>query len=137
MRFKIARKRLLEEQDIRHLIQMNRITRLIHKDTFSSRQRRTVDYAHRYVITQSDVRNAKIMNEDHERHAAPKIANVEECMKGYDPHNCRTDRRLLYEVTGRRISAKDFIDSGTSSDEIDEDMPDLPCFNYTEEPAFA
>ena len=80
------------------------------------RQRRTVDYSHRYIITSQDVQRAKITAEDHERHAAPKIAEVDEVMDGFDPQNCVKDRRLLYEVTGKRMFAREFVDDESSEE---------------------
>ena len=57
-------------------------------------------------------------------------------MDGFDPKNSVNDRRLLYEVTGKRMFANEFKDGASSEDEwyYDEDMPDLPCFNYVETP---
>ena len=99
------------------------------------RQRRTVDYSHRYTITSQDVHRAKVTAEDHEKHAAPEIADVNEVMDGFDPHNCVKDRRLLYEVTGKRMFASEFVDDESSGEDwYDEDMDDLACFHYVASP---
>ena len=43
------------EQDIQNLIQMNRITRLVHKARFLPRQRYLIDFSRKYVITAADI----------------------------------------------------------------------------------
>ena len=60
-KFNVAQERLNKEQDIQHLIKMNRITRLIHKVRFLPHQRRAfVGYSHKYVVTALDISNATI-----------------------------------------------------------------------------
>ena len=60
-KFNVAQERLNKEQDIQHLIKMNRITRLIHKVRFLPHQRRAfVGYSHKYVVTALDISNAPI-----------------------------------------------------------------------------
>jgi len=43
------------EQDIQNLIQMNRVTRLIHKAVYSARQRLAIHYAHKFIINDKDL----------------------------------------------------------------------------------
>ena len=38
-------------------------------------------------------------------------------LKGFDPHNSKWDRRLLFEVTGIRLDEQEFHESDTSDDE--------------------
>ena len=50
-KFKVAQERLQKEQDIQRIIDMNRISKLIHKVLFKTRQRRAIKYSRRFVIT--------------------------------------------------------------------------------------
>ena len=50
-KFNLALERLAFEHDIQYILQMNRITRLIHKMMFLARQRRAIKYGHKYVIS--------------------------------------------------------------------------------------
>jgi len=50
-KFKLALERLALEHDIQYLMEMNRVTRLLHKDNFLARQRRAINYSHKYVIS--------------------------------------------------------------------------------------
>jgi hypothetical protein len=54
-KFKIAFDRLSGEQDIQNLIQMNRVTRLLHKARFAARQRIAVNYSHKFIINEEDL----------------------------------------------------------------------------------
>ena len=60
----MALERLSEEQDIQYLIEMNRITRLLHKMNFAPRQRSVINFSRKYVITEKDVNMRKMTNED-------------------------------------------------------------------------
>ena len=51
-KFLVAQERLHKEQDIQRIIDMNRLTKVLHKILFKTRQRRTVGYFRRYVITE-------------------------------------------------------------------------------------
>ena len=50
-KFKIAKMRLWEEEDVQKMLALNRVTRVMHKLMFKPRQRRTVSYFRRYVLT--------------------------------------------------------------------------------------
>lgn len=54
-KFLLAKDRLLAEKDILNIVGMNRITRLLHKTHFKSRQRQSVKYFHHYVLRDEDV----------------------------------------------------------------------------------
>jgi len=54
-KFQLALERLNHEQDIQYLIEMNRVTRLLHKAKFLTRQRKAVSYGHKYVISDYDL----------------------------------------------------------------------------------
>ena len=54
-KFRIAQDRLNQEQDIQYLIEMNRVTRLLHRMWFMQRHRRILAFSHKYVITADDI----------------------------------------------------------------------------------
>ena len=58
-KFQLAVNRLNKEQDIQYLIEMNRVTRLLHKINFLSRQSCAINYSHKYVITAKDIKQAE------------------------------------------------------------------------------
>ena len=99
----------LKEQDIQHMIQLNRVTKLMHKAQFKARQRRTiVEHSHRYVITVDDITKASKSN-----YGSLQTFGVDELLQGFDPQNNSIDRRLFYEVTGSKIIEDEFIDFGS------------------------
>ena len=57
-KFKLALDRLDKEQDIQYLIEMNRVSRYLHKAAFLTRQRLAINYSHKYVISDADIRRA-------------------------------------------------------------------------------
>ena len=57
-KFKLALSRLEYEHDIQHMIEMNRVSRLLHKATFSARQRQAVNYSRKFVITDKHLSHA-------------------------------------------------------------------------------
>ena len=52
---RLALERLSSEQDIQHVLVMNRISRLLHKASFKQRQRKALHYSHKFVITDQDL----------------------------------------------------------------------------------
>ena len=99
-KFELAVQRLSKEQDIQYIIEMNRITRLLHKAFFFARQRRAVNHSHKYVIADRDIMATQ--NEDPQEQKAPEDPAVlaQKILEGFDPENDKMDRRILYEVTG-------------------------------------
>ena len=89
----------MDEQDIQKMIAMNRVTRLIHKMRFKARQRRTVSYFSKYVLSEKDIDDNK------EPADVAEVLNypTEKLYSEFDPENDPWDKRLLYEVTGLRI----------------------------------
>jgi len=47
--------RLSKEQDIQLILELNRVSRLLHKTFFSARQRRAINHFHKYVIADNDL----------------------------------------------------------------------------------
>ena len=119
-KFQLALERLLQEQDIQYMIEMNRVTRVLHKATFLVRQRRAVDYSHRYVISDKDLTKADLASPDliNEKLLDPKF--VDKLIEDFDPENSVEDRRILYEVTGQELFADEFFDEDSSDSDKDE-----------------
>ena len=105
-KFNLALARLSKEHDIQHLIEMNRIARLLHKSVFLTRQQLAIKFSHKYVISNKDTRVAKAVSKK------PKVAQadktVEKVLNGFDPARNDQDRRILFEVTGMRLDKDDF-----------------------------
>ena len=55
-KFDLAVKRIKKEQDVQYLIEMNRISRLLHRMNFFARQRDSITkYSSKFVITDNDL----------------------------------------------------------------------------------
>lgn len=62
-KFKLALERLTLEQDIQYILEMNRINRLLHKDIFKKRQRRAINYSHKFVISDRQLEKESLKKE--------------------------------------------------------------------------
>ena len=101
---------------------MNRVTRLIHKDSFfGTRSRKLLDYSHRFVITAEDLlrkkpdprsSSVKLKKTDSE-----KTKMIDAMLKGFDAEDNPTDRRIFYEVTGRELRLGEFGGDDDTSDD--------------------
>ena len=134
-KYQLALDRLSQEQDIQYLIQMNRISRLLHKFTLEARQRRAINYSHKYVISEKDIKRAEVAKADGEVAKAPEDNDTtEKILNGFDPNKNEKDRRLLYEVAGIRLFENEFIDDSSSDSDggVDElDLNDLDLASET------
>ena len=74
------------------MIELSRISRLLHKVAFNVRQRRTIDFSQRYIITDQD------KSEDEQE--VCESFDINKLLDGFKPEESKEDRRLLYEVTG-------------------------------------
>ena len=54
-KFELALERLAEEHDIVNIIQLNRVSHLLHKMNFLGRQRKAVAYSHQFVISDQNI----------------------------------------------------------------------------------
>ena len=108
---------------------MNRVTKLIHKAWFLKRQRRAINFGHKFTISDLDIENAETqaskrliqkesVNEDILSVDRDKI--LEQLLDGFDPVQNKADRRILFELTGLRLYDGEFKDCETSSDDDDE-----------------
>eukprot|EP00354_Favella_ehrenbergii_P009025 CAMPEP_0170465654 /NCGR_PEP_ID=MMETSP0123-20130129/9919_1 /TAXON_ID=182087 /ORGANISM="Favella ehrenbergii, Strain Fehren 1" /LENGTH=238 /DNA_ID=CAMNT_0010731609 /DNA_START=842 /DNA_END=1558 /DNA_ORIENTATION=+ len=105
-KFEIALQRLTQEQDIQYMIEMNRISRLLHKASLIVRQRRAIDYSHRFIINDANLRAEQAKqaagkaDSDLRTQELLDPAFVDKLLENFDPGSDLQDRRILYEVTG-------------------------------------
>ena len=78
------------------MIDLNRMTKLLHKLMFKLRQRRAVQYFSRYILKDEDI--------DDDEFDEQKQIPIEKLWEDFDPQSDKWDRRLLYEVTGIRLN---------------------------------
>ena len=105
----------MKEHDLQYLIEMNRVTRLIHKACMLTRQRSTVDYSDSYVI--KDYELAKLGAKQNSLYEGKTQWTADEVMDGFDPMRNEWDRRLLYEVTGIQLNPGEFGDISDDDDD--------------------
>ena len=133
----------MHEHDIQEIIAMNRITKLMHKAWFLKRQRRAVNFGHKFTITDWDVqvsekkatqRSIQRETVDDEMLSVDRERILEELLSGFDPALNEADRRILFELTGLRIYQDEFKDHDTSSseDEQDEESGAVSTSNYAD-----
>ena len=58
-KLQLVQERLMHEHDIQEIIAMNRVTKLIHKAWFLKRQRRAINFGHKFTISDLDIENAE------------------------------------------------------------------------------
>ena len=124
-KFQIAQERLDNEQDIQHLIEMNRVTRLLHKVRFQERHKRILCYSHRYVISSEDISQkeysatlADSSTAEKKSAAEAEMASViDDLLQDFDNVEDinQTNRQIYFEVTGKQLVEDEF--SGTSDEE--------------------
>ena len=110
--------------DIQHLIEMNRLTRLVHKAQFLTRQRLALAFSHNYIISERDVTRLDTREPGARKKVAPSLSSVEntdrsidEVLAGFEPDSNEIDRRIFYEVTGRELVEGEYEIDDTSDDE--------------------
>ena len=106
---------------------MNRVTRLIQKLLFKDRQRRTVDYFRRYIIKEQDIaddapefRSTSVSQDANLRGSVLLQQNtypIAKLWEEFEPENDAWDRRLLYEVTRKKLDESEFESNDSSEDE--------------------
>ena len=94
------------------------MTRVLHKVLFKTRQRRTVGYFRRYVITENDLPKGSDVKKIG---VIDPFEKFKKLYRHFDPENDKWDRRLLFEVTGVRIDEQEFRESDTSDYDREED----------------
>ena len=74
---------------------MNRISRILHKVKFLSRQRKAIAYSNKYVINNRDIKQRTSKTD-----LVIEKLETAKVLAGFDPVKNFQDRRVLYEVTG-------------------------------------
>jgi len=99
---------------------MNRITKIIHRVKFNTRQRRTVNHYKKFVISRDDLKREKERKERNKN--VEKVIDIigenRKLLKHFEPEDNWWDRRALFEVTGIRLEENDFLESDTSDEEV-------------------
>ena len=116
-KFLVAQKRLQKEQDIQYLIEMNRVSRLLHKARFMPRQRRAIAFFQRYIISEKDLDQQEGLDRQRATTILTDDPYLDELMSGFDPRNDLFDRRLYFEVTGNSLIPGEFLDNDSSMEE--------------------
>ena len=87
------------------MIEINRVTRFMHKAQLLSRHRRLLTYSHRYVVTDEDLiketLRAAAQASPAENTESETARMLDELMSDFDAENNEMDRRIFYEVMGR------------------------------------
>ena len=99
---------------------MNRITRLLHKARFLSRQRHILSYSHKYVIDSNDLireEEAPSVVSRKDRFGTDHAKIVADLVEDFDADKNETDRRIFFEVTGIQLVEGEFYDLDTSDEE--------------------
>ena len=89
------------------MIALSRVSQLVNKTNFFSRQRHAVNYSRKFVISDHDISSVS--------HTTAVIPFEDEShrfklVEGFDPDGNKTDRRLLYEITGLRMRQDEVTD---------------------------
>lgn len=118
----MAREKLETELELENIVSTKRIQSFALKNWMTRRQRLSVKYFKRYNIVDS-----QIDKECH--HKSMSIDRiVDECKPDEDP----IDRRILYELTGRKAFEDDYLDDSSMSEEKEEDDSDKEMPNETD-----
>ena len=77
----------MDEQDIKNMISLNRVTRLIHKIRFKARQRKAVSYFSKYVLSDKDIDSSGSERSDEDGKVADflELSDTGMLYKGFDP----------------------------------------------------
>ena len=76
-----------------------RIQKFMQKSQLKKRQRDMVQYFMRYVIEDDEIQNKEV---------ARRQATADQLIDGMDPVSDMHDRRILFELTKRRVEAEDY-----------------------------
>ena len=74
------------------------------------RQRKSVQYFMKYVIDHHEVKEEAL---------AVHSMTAEQLIDGFDPLNDQVDRRILYEITGRKLNQEDYWDDSDQDPDND------------------
>ena len=97
------------------MIYNQRIQNFMQKTTLKKRQREIVQYFMRYVIENDEIKKKDISS---------RQLTAKQLIDGLDPVQDDYDRRILFEVSKRRVEEGDFRDD-TSFEEDSSDEDDV------------
>ena len=101
------------------MITLNRVSQLMSKVIFVSRQRHAVNFSRRFVISDKDIQAAS-----HTPAVIPEVIRQAAFVEELDPEGNKIDRRLLYQITGLQLHKDEINDSASelseNSDSDDE-----------------
>ena len=100
-RFEVARLKLFDELSIASYIRMKRLTMVTFKTWFKRRQRESIKLFRRYSVKNDEIDPDELNNP---KKQFDMYRVVDEC--NFDVN--RLDRRILYEMTGERLTPEDF-----------------------------
>ena len=108
-KFETANKELYKEIDMEYFIVQFRVLKMIMRAITKKRQRNAVKYFERYLIEDGE--------EPKDDHLFNDGMAAEQMVDSFDAVNDKIDKRLLYELTGRKLDPEDYFDdSGEDQD---------------------
>ena len=110
-RFKTASEEMNKEIDLEYLIYQVRVLRMIMHGITKKRQRKAVKYFQRYLIQDGDTPKPQNLFDDD--------MAAEYLIENFDVVNDKIDRRILYELTGRKLDPEDYWDDSDQDQELD------------------
>ena len=90
---------MLRERDVEYVIYNLRILKFMQKTLLKKRQRDIVQYFMRYLIENDEICECEV---------ARRAKTAEQLIEDLDPIGDIYDRRILFEMTSRRIEAEDY-----------------------------
>ena len=128
----LAHEKFDSEVDLKNIIMALRVSKFVGKMETNKRQRDSIAYFRRYTIDDNDVMNEKSRRTRREEVEAQlgkearrqleqhKLdAEKERVIEGCEPGKNANDRRVLFELTGRRFKPEDFPPEDETSEEED------------------
>mmetsp|Transcript_6472 Transcript_6472/g.8687 ORF Transcript_6472/g.8687 Transcript_6472/m.8687 type:complete len:177 (-) Transcript_6472:111-641(-) len=147
-KFAIARRQLLQEVDLVNIVNNQRLNKFVVRLNTTKRQRRSINYFRRFTIEDCQIEQEKLIVQKEEllfktptrvlEAMALEEAEQDKALiiEGCDPESSLADRRILFEMTGRRLHENEFNPDDETEEEFDVDvlLDDLMGF---EEPLMA
>lgn len=128
----LAQKKFDSEVDMFNIIKSLRVSKFLSKMETNKRQRTSIPYFRRYTITDYDIilderrmEKEKEMLKALDKNARSQLEQTlletekESVIEGCKPESEANDRRILFELTGRRFSPNDFPQEDETSEEED------------------
>ena len=90
-----------KEIDLESLIYNMRVLKMIIRAVTKKRQRKAVQYFKRFVVND---------DQEVEQDMANHNMTAEQLIDGFDALSDKYDKRILYEITGRKLNQEDYWD---------------------------